>query len=79
MWEEIGAGVWLDPGVVTRKETLAVDYNTQFGPGYGDTLSWHAAYAPGLGEQSATVVEAVDARRMEDLIVRLLEAGARRR
>lgn len=78
LWDEIAAAVWLDPGVVTRRETLRVDYNTQFGPGYGDTLSWHAAYAPGLGEQSAQVVQAVDARRMEDLIVRLLEAGAAR-
>lgn len=70
MWDEIAAAVWLDPGVVTARERLYVDYDTMFGPNYGDLLSWHAAYRPGLGEQPADVVRAIDPARMEALIVR---------
>jgi len=49
-----------------------------FGPGYGDTLSWHEHYQPGLGEQKARVVRTVDAKRLEALMVQAMAEGARR-
>lgn len=72
LWDEIAAAVWIDPSLVTDHETLFVDYNTVFSAGYGDTLSWREHYQPGLGEQRADVVRAVDAKRMEALMVRLM-------
>jgi inosine-uridine nucleoside N-ribohydrolase len=78
LWDEIAAGVWLDPGLATKKEKLFVDYNTQFGPGYGDTLSWHSGYEPGLGEQSAEVVMAVDPARLEALMVKTISGESYR-
>lgn len=72
LWDEIAAAVWLDPGLVTQRERLYVDYDKEFGPTYGDLLSWREAYRPGLGEQPATVVRAIDARGMEALMLRLL-------
>jgi inosine-uridine nucleoside N-ribohydrolase len=72
MWDEIAAAVLLDPSLITKSDTLYVDYNTQFGPGYGDLLSWQAAYRPGLGEQPALVVRSIDVPRFEALIVRLI-------
>ena len=77
LWDEIAAGVWLDPAIVTESETLYVDYDTQFGAGYGDTLSWHAAYRPNLGEQPATVTRTIDVPRLEALMVHLM-GGAKR-
>ena len=77
LWDEVAAGVWLDPTIVTAKETLFVDANTQFGAGYGDLLSWDKAYRPGLGEQSAEVVRAVDPARLEALMTRLIANAAR--
>lgn len=82
LWDEIAAGVWLDPTIVTDKQTLFVDYNTQFGPGYGDLLSWRESYRPGVGEQSAEVVRTIDAARLETLMVKLIAnsaAGTRRK
>ena len=70
LWDEIAAAVWLDPTIVTDRATLYVDYDTQFGPGYGDTLSWRAGYQPGLGERPAEVVRAIDPERLEALMVR---------
>ena len=76
LWDEVAAAVWLDPGLVTKQDTLFIDFNTQFGAGYGDMVSWRAGYQPGLGEQSATVVRAIDPKRMEVLMVKLVGSTA---
>lgn len=78
LWDEIAAGVWIDPSLATEKTSLFVDYNTQFGPGYGDMLSWHGPYRPHLGEQPADVIETVDAPRLEALMIRLIGNSARK-
>jgi purine nucleosidase len=75
MWDEIAAAVLLDPALMTHSDSLYVDYNTQFGPGYGDLLSWQASYRPGLGEQLTTVVRSIDVPNFEALIVRLVGKG----
>jgi Inosine-uridine nucleoside N-ribohydrolase len=75
LWDEIVAGYVLDPGMVTDAEDLYVDYNTQFGPGYGDMLSWREHYQPGVGEQKARVVRAIDPERLEELMVRTMAQG----
>ncbi|MGA1797179.1 nucleoside hydrolase [Sphingomonas sp. 4RDLI-65] len=72
LWDEVTAGIWLDPTIVTAKETLFVDADTQFGAGYGDLLSWDKAYRPGLGEQPADVVRAVDPAKLEALMTKLI-------
>lgn len=72
MWDEIAAAVWLDPALVTDQQHLWFDFDTQFGPGYGDMLTWHDAYRPGLDEGQADVVRSVDVGAMETLMERVL-------
>ena len=72
LWDEIAAAVWLDPSLIIEKELLYVDYNTQFGPSYGDTLSWREHYQPNLGEQPATVIRKVDRLGLEALLIEKL-------
>jgi inosine-uridine nucleoside N-ribohydrolase len=72
LWDEIASAVWLDPSLVTEHQRLYVDVSAQFGPGYGDTLSWSEHYQPGLGETSADAVIRVDPQRLYDLMVRSL-------
>lgn len=69
LWDEIVAAVLIDPSVVTRSEQLYVDYDSQFGATYGDTLSWREHYQPGLGEQKATVILSVDPGKVDDTLV----------
>jgi purine nucleosidase len=76
MWDEIAAGVWLDPAMVTAAETLFADCNTQFSAGYGDLLTWRAGYQPGLGEQRAGMVRAIDPARLEALMAKILADSA---
>ncbi len=72
MWDEIAAAVWLDPALVTKADRLWFDFDVQFGPGYGDMLTWHDAYRPGLDEGQAEAVLMVDVPAMEALMVRAL-------
>ncbi len=78
LWDESAAGIWLRPELIREQQVLMVDYNTEFGPSYGDMITWFEAYAPGLGEQPATIVEEVDPPALEALMVELFaKSGAR--
>lgn len=72
LWDELAVAVWLDPKLIAHADTLFVDFDTQSGAGYGDTLSWTSGYQPGLGEQRATVVRDVDVKGVEQLMVKLM-------
>jgi len=73
LWDEIASAVWLDPSLVTAHDRIYVDVATQFGPNYGDTLSWNEHYQPGLGEQPVDAVRSVDAQRLYALMVKSLQ------
>jgi purine nucleosidase len=74
LWDELEAAVWLDPSIVTKSDEMYVDVDTSFTAGYGNTLSWDATHAPGLGEQKATVVQEVDVPKLDKLFVSLMQA-----
>jgi inosine-uridine nucleoside N-ribohydrolase len=76
MWDELAVAVWLDPSLVKRSATLAVDVDTSFTASYGDSLSWTPGKGPGLGERSALVVLAADVPRFEHLTLALLTSPA---
>lgn len=69
LWDEIAAAVWLQPAIATRKETMAVDVDTDAGAGYGNTLGWAPGKGPGLGERDVTVVFEVDANQLNALVL----------
>jgi inosine-uridine nucleoside N-ribohydrolase len=69
MWDELAVAVWLQPAIITRQETMAVDADHGEGAGYGNTLSWAAGHGPGLGERDVTVVFEVDVPALERLTV----------
>lgn len=65
MWDELAAMVWLEPAIVTRAETLYIDFETSQTAAYGDTLSWTEPYRPHLGEQAQRVILSVDRAKLE--------------
>jgi purine nucleosidase len=70
LWDELGTAIWLDPTLITRRETLAVDVDTDGGgAGYGNTLSWPAGKGPGLGERDMSVVFEVDVPKLNQFLV----------
>lgn len=74
MWDEIAAGIWLDPSLITQRMTLLVDVDTSFTAGYGNTLAWREGVGPGLGERPVHVVAGVDEVRLKRLVKTLLAA-----
>ena len=72
LWDEIAASVWLDPSIITEKQDLFVDVNSQFGPGYGDVVSWTPGYEPGLGERKNEVVLRINVPKLEKQILDLI-------
>ncbi len=72
MSDELAVAVWLDPSVVTRKQTLLVDIDTSFTAGYGNVLSWSNGEGPGLGERPVDVVLDIDLDKFEALTLDLL-------
>lgn len=47
LWDELAAAWLLDPGFVTRSETLFLDVDTRFGKSYGATMPLDRGLAPG--------------------------------
>ena len=72
LWDIIATGVWLKPELVTVSEEAFVDINTQFGPSYGDMISWTPGYEPGLDEQTQRIVREVNVAELEQLMQDLL-------
>ena len=70
LWDELAVAVWLYPEIITRRDAMAVDVDTDSGSaGYGNTLSWAAGHGPGLGEQTAEVVFDIDLPAFESRVI----------
>ncbi len=76
MWDEVAAGVFLDPTLATHTGELAMDIDTSPTANYGGTLSWPKGKGPALGEPDVTVVFAINVPRLENLFVDLLKRPA---
>ncbi len=46
MWDELAAAAWLDPSLITKKETRYMSVDIDHGAGYGNTLTWTGANRP---------------------------------
>jgi inosine-uridine nucleoside N-ribohydrolase len=72
MWDEVAAGIFLDPTLAKTTTRLAMDIDTDHGANYGATLSWPVGSGPGLGEPEVLVVRAIDVSRLEALFIALM-------
>ena len=72
LWDEIASAVWLQPNIIQQASEWYIDAVIEFGPNYGDTLSWAPGYQPGQGEQLQTVVSKINVKAMEKLMVKLM-------
>jgi purine nucleosidase len=74
LWDELAAAAWLDPSLITKKETRFMDVNLDKGYGYGDTLTWTERDKPKLTVQSVEVQDDLDAEKFYKMFVDLLTA-----
>ena len=74
LWDELAAAAWLDPSLVTKKETRFLDIDLSHGANYGNTLSWSEHEKPALAEQSAEIQVELNTEKFYKMFVDLLAA-----
>jgi inosine-uridine nucleoside N-ribohydrolase len=74
LWDELSAAAWLDPSIITKKETLFLDVDLDRGAGYGNTLSWTERDKPKIDEPQVEVQDDLDLDKFYRMFVDLLTA-----
>ena len=74
LWDELAAAAWLDPSLITKKETRYLDVDLDPGPDYGNTLSWTEQDKPKLEVQPVEIQDDLDTEKFYKMFVDLLRA-----
>jgi inosine-uridine nucleoside N-ribohydrolase len=74
LWDELAAAAWLDPTLITKKETRFLDVDLGRGAGYGNMLTWTDRDKPKVDVQPAEIQVDLDAERFYKMFVDLLTA-----
>jgi len=74
MWDELAAAAWIDPTLITRRETLYMSVNIDHGAAYGNTLTWTDKDKPGLGERLVEIQMDLDLARFNQMFMELMSA-----
>jgi purine nucleosidase len=74
LWDELAAAAWLDPSIITKKETRFLDVDLDRGANYGNTLSWTEHDKPTITAQPVEVQDDLDLGRFYKMFVDLLTA-----
>jgi purine nucleosidase len=74
LWDELSALAWLDPSLITGKDTRYLDVVLDRGPGFGDTLSWTEQEAPKIHGVRVEIQVDLDTQKFYKEFVELLSA-----
>jgi purine nucleosidase len=79
LWDELAAAAWLDPTLITKKESLFMDVDLDRGASYGNTLIWADRDKPKIEVQPVEVQDDLDLGKFYKLFVDLLTAPTPRK
>lgn len=74
LWDELAAVAWLDPSLITKKETRFMDIDLNRGAGYGNILTWVESDRPKVEVQPVEIQVDLDTERFYKTFVELLAA-----
>jgi len=74
MWDELAAAAWIDPSLITKRETRFMSVDIDRGAGYGNTLTWTEKDKPKAGTQAVEIQLDLDTARFYDMFVNLMSA-----
>lgn len=74
MWDELAAASWIDPLLITKKETLYLSVDIDKGAGYGNTLTWSGGNKPALTLQPVEIQVDLDKEKFYRMFVSLMTA-----
>ncbi len=75
LWDELAALAWLDPTLITAKDTRYLDIDLNRGAGYGNTLSWTEHDKPKIVGPPVEIQVDLDKDRFYKMFVDLLTAA----
>jgi purine nucleosidase len=74
MWDELAAAAWIDPTLITKKETRYMSVDVDHGAAYGNTLTWSEKDNPKLGARLVEIQQDLDLARFSKMFVELMKA-----
>lgn len=74
LWDELAALAWLDPTLITKKETRFMDVDLDRGANYGNILTWSESDKPKLEVRPMEIQVDLDLERFYKMFVDLLTA-----
>jgi len=74
MWDELAASAWIDPSIITKKETRYMGVDLDHGAGYGNTLTWSEKNKPSRTVQPVEIQVDLDKEKFCRMFVRLMSS-----
>jgi inosine-uridine nucleoside N-ribohydrolase len=74
MWDELAAAAWIDPTIITRRETRYMGVDLERGAGYGNTLTWGEEDRPKFARKPVEIQMDLDTDRFYRMFVGLMTA-----
>jgi inosine-uridine nucleoside N-ribohydrolase len=74
LWDELASLAWLDPSIITKKETRYLDVDLDRGADYGNMLTWTDSDKPKVEVQPVEIQVDLDTERFYKMFVDLLSA-----
>jgi inosine-uridine nucleoside N-ribohydrolase len=74
MWDELAAAAWIDPSLITKRETRYMGVDLDRGAGYGNTITWTEKDKPKIGVQSVEIQDDLDAEKFYRMFIGLMSA-----
>ncbi len=75
MWDELAAASWIDPTLITKRETRYMGVDLDRGAGYGNTETWTEDDKPKLPRGPVEIQLDLDAERFYRMFVNLMRAA----
>ena len=75
MWDELAAAAWIDPSIITKRETRYMSVDLDRGAGYGNTLTWSEKNKPAVTVQPVEIQVDLDKEKFYRMFVSLMSAA----
>ena len=76
MWDELAAAAWLDPSLITKKESRFMSVDIDHGAGYGNTLIWNESDRPRATLQPVEIQLDLNLGKFYEMFVSLMSRPA---
>jgi len=72
MWDELAAAAWIDPTLITKKETRYMSVDLDHGAGYGNTLTWMEKDKPNIPLRPVEIQMDLNNEKFNQMFVNLM-------